>query len=203
MQNIREKLRRKLSLHDKNPNYDEYDDEEDLDDETHRQANREYKHAENGSEPYGKQGTFLNRLIMSGNKKTEDEIAREHAARTANTGSGMTGTTGYDTTGTTGYGTTGTTGTDMTGATGYGTTGTTGTGMTGTTGYGTTGTTGYATTGTTDTQSNLAMGDGMQQQQQQQPGMVGSTGTSMGGQPYGTVGGRPGESSFENQQRLS
>ncbi|KAK3678075.1 hypothetical protein LTR78_002170 [Recurvomyces mirabilis] len=94
MQNIREKLRRKLSLHDKNPDFNDYHDPEDLDDETHRHANREYAHAEESNEPYGKQGSFLNKLIMSGNKKTEEEIHREQAAGVGTAGTSTSTTAG-------------------------------------------------------------------------------------------------------------
>ncbi|KAI7333642.1 hypothetical protein KC315_g4148 [Hortaea werneckii] len=71
MQNIREKLKRKLSLHDKNPNLDEVEDPDDIDD--HKQI----EHAQDSDEPHGKPGSFLNKLIMHGNKRTEEQIARE------------------------------------------------------------------------------------------------------------------------------
>ncbi len=60
-------------------NFDEHDE---ADEETNTFVNREVEDAEkNDAEPYGKPGSFLNRLIMHGNKKTEDEIATENAAR--------------------------------------------------------------------------------------------------------------------------
>ena len=37
------------------------------------------KAEENHEEPYGKSGSFLNKLIMHGNKKTEEEMRRESA----------------------------------------------------------------------------------------------------------------------------
>ncbi|KAK0259232.1 hypothetical protein LTR91_021255 [Friedmanniomyces endolithicus] len=87
MQNMREKLRRKLSMKDANPNYDEFNDEDDVDDETHRHLQREMQKAEeNHEEPYGKSGSFLNKLIMHGNKKTEEEMRRESAMSSAGAG---------------------------------------------------------------------------------------------------------------------
>ncbi|KAK4900070.1 hypothetical protein LTR27_002833 [Elasticomyces elasticus] len=102
MQNMREKLRRKLSLHDKQPNMDEYDDEEDVDDEAYRHLQREMRKAEeNHEEPYGKQGSFLNKLIMHGNKKTEEEMARDSALSSENR-KPVAGTTGAQTAANTG-----------------------------------------------------------------------------------------------------
>ncbi|KAK5121744.1 hypothetical protein LTR85_004619 [Meristemomyces frigidus] len=80
MQNIREKLKRKLSLHDKNPNLDEEFDPEDVDEETCGHLHREIEKAEEANEPLGRPGTFLNRLISHGNLKTEKQIAAEHEA---------------------------------------------------------------------------------------------------------------------------
>ncbi|KAF2767589.1 hypothetical protein EJ03DRAFT_376022 [Teratosphaeria nubilosa] len=77
IQNIREKLRRKLSLHDKNPNFDEFETHEDIDDETAGHLTRELDKLEYDGDKYpqGKPNSFLNKLIAHGNKKTEDEIA--------------------------------------------------------------------------------------------------------------------------------
>ncbi|KAG8628142.1 hypothetical protein KVT40_004015 [Elsinoe batatas] len=71
---IREKLRRKLSLHDKNSNFDDHDE---ADDETTGNLHREIEEAETGNHNEGKPGSFLNRLISHGNKKTEDQLMRE------------------------------------------------------------------------------------------------------------------------------
>ena len=58
-------------------NYDEFDE---ADDETQTHLDKEYAQAETkDEEPYGKPGSLLNKLIMHGNKKTEDEIARGSA----------------------------------------------------------------------------------------------------------------------------
>lgn len=86
--------------HDKQPNLDEYNDENDVDDETAGHLQREARHserrqscfepftlltvqqidkAEADGHPQGKPGSFLNRLISHGNKKTEEQIAREQA----------------------------------------------------------------------------------------------------------------------------
>ena len=43
-------------------------------------VHREIEKAEKANEPYGRSGSFLNKLITHGNKKTEDQIAREHLA---------------------------------------------------------------------------------------------------------------------------
>jgi len=52
------------------------DEHEDVDDETTGNLHREIEEAETGDEhPQGRPGSFLNRLISHGNKKTEDEIA--------------------------------------------------------------------------------------------------------------------------------
>ncbi|EMC91521.1 hypothetical protein BAUCODRAFT_151932 [Baudoinia panamericana UAMH 10762] len=77
--NMREKLKRKLSLHDKNPQFDDAQDIDDVDEETHGHLTRDMERAEASDEPHGKPGSFLNRLIMHGNKKTEEEISREQA----------------------------------------------------------------------------------------------------------------------------
>jgi len=45
-------------------NLDEYDDHEDVDEETTGHLHREIEKAEAANEPYGKQGTFLNKLIV-------------------------------------------------------------------------------------------------------------------------------------------
>ncbi|KAK5165051.1 uncharacterized protein LTR77_009148 [Saxophila tyrrhenica] len=77
MQNIREKLKRKLSMHDKNPNLDEVETEDDVDDETAGHLQREIDKAEREGHPEGKPGSFLNKLISHGNKKTEEQLQRE------------------------------------------------------------------------------------------------------------------------------
>jgi hypothetical protein len=59
-------------------NFDEHDE---ADEETTVHLNKEVDDAEkNDEEPYGKPGSLLNRMIMHGNKKTEDQIASENAA---------------------------------------------------------------------------------------------------------------------------
>ncbi|KAK4494817.1 hypothetical protein PRZ48_014173 [Zasmidium cellare] len=80
MQNIRAKIKRKLSLHDKNPNLDEHQEPEDIDEETTGHLHREIEKAEEEGYSQGKPGSFLNKLIMHGNKKTEEQMAREAAA---------------------------------------------------------------------------------------------------------------------------
>ena len=101
MQNIREKIKRKLSMHDKNrkdllivlycatdltsiANLDEVEDENDVDDETTGNLGRDIEKAESDGHDQGKPGSFLNKLIMHGNKKTEEQIAREQALSSQN-----------------------------------------------------------------------------------------------------------------------
>ncbi|PNS18353.1 hypothetical protein CAC42_6170 [Sphaceloma murrayae] len=71
---IREKLKRTLSIKDKEPNFDEHDS---ADDETTGNLHREIEEAEAGNHHEGRPGSFLNRLISHGNKKTEEQLARE------------------------------------------------------------------------------------------------------------------------------
>lgn len=58
---------------------DEYDS--DVDEETSSYVNKEVEEAEKRGdrEPLGRPNSFLNRMISHGNKKTEDEIARDAA----------------------------------------------------------------------------------------------------------------------------
>ncbi|CAD0014254.1 unnamed protein product [Aureobasidium pullulans] len=79
MQAVRQKIKRALSMHDKETNFDEH---EELDEETtgHLHKQLEEAEAEDSKYPQGRPGSFLNRLISHGNKKTEDQIAAEIAA---------------------------------------------------------------------------------------------------------------------------
>ncbi|KAF7196698.1 hypothetical protein HII31_02068 [Pseudocercospora fuligena] len=77
MQNIRAKIKRKLSMHDKNPNVDDVDDASDVDEETYGNISKDIDRAERDGHDQGKPGSFLNKLILSGNKKTEEQLARE------------------------------------------------------------------------------------------------------------------------------
>ena len=70
-------------------NYDEY---EEADEETQARLNKELEKAETEEEPYGKPGSLLNRLIMHGNKKTEEEIAKANAAKAAHAEQASSGT---------------------------------------------------------------------------------------------------------------
>lgn len=59
-------------------NFDEYDsNDEGQDGETSAYLDREIEKAEADNHPQGKPGTLLNRMISHGNKKTEEQIARE------------------------------------------------------------------------------------------------------------------------------
>ncbi|CAC9888372.1 hypothetical protein D6C84_06291 [Aureobasidium pullulans] len=79
MQAVRQKIKRALSMHDKETNFDEH---EELDEETtgHLHKQLEEAEAEDSKYPQGRPGSFLNRLISHGNKKTEDQIAAEISA---------------------------------------------------------------------------------------------------------------------------
>lgn len=64
-----------MSLHDKNANLDENYDPDDIDEETTGHLHREIEKAEAENQPHGKPGSFLNKLILHGNSKTEKELA--------------------------------------------------------------------------------------------------------------------------------
>lgn len=57
--------------------FDETADHEEVDDETTGNLQREIEKAEKENHPQGRPGSFLNRMISHGNKKTEDQIAEE------------------------------------------------------------------------------------------------------------------------------
>lgn len=44
---------------------------------SHCNSHKQIEHAQDSDEPHGKPGSFLNKLIMHGNKRTEEQIARE------------------------------------------------------------------------------------------------------------------------------
>lgn len=60
-------------------NVDDYDDADDVDEETTGHLHREIEKAEAEGHDQGKPGSFLNKLITHGNKKTEEQLAREAA----------------------------------------------------------------------------------------------------------------------------
>ena len=75
-------------------NFDDYDE---ADEETNVSVNKEYDDAEkNDEEPYGKPGSLINRMIMHGNKKTEEQIASESTTSGGRT-AGTTTTAGQTT----------------------------------------------------------------------------------------------------------
>jgi hypothetical protein len=101
MQAVRQKIKRALSMHDKESELyplrrssfglarpliplapANFDDHEDLDEETTGHLHKQLEEAEQEDTKYpqGRPGSFLNRLISHGNKKTEDQIAAEIAA---------------------------------------------------------------------------------------------------------------------------
>jgi len=77
MESIRAKLKRRLSHKDETANFDDHDS---ADEETVDHVNKEADAAEKEGHDTGRPGSFLNRLILHGNKKTEDQLAREAAA---------------------------------------------------------------------------------------------------------------------------
>ena len=60
-------------------NVDDVDDASDVDEETYGNISKDIDRAERDGHDQGKPGSFLNKMIMHGNKKTEDQIAREQA----------------------------------------------------------------------------------------------------------------------------
>ena len=83
MDKIRQKIKRKLSMKEENPNFDEYNDTEDVDDDFHGNLSRDAEKAEQDNLPQGRPNSMLNRLISHGNKRTEDQITKEAADREA------------------------------------------------------------------------------------------------------------------------
>lgn len=95
MSGIRDKLKRKLSMHDKNgtgecciwfinictdnhpADFNEDHDENDVDEETTGHLHREIERAEAEGHYTGRPNSFLNRLISHGNDKTEKQLAAE------------------------------------------------------------------------------------------------------------------------------
>merc|ERR1712093_116512 len=78
------KAQAQTSHKDQAANFDEHDS---ADEETMDYVTKEADDAEREGHDTGKPGSFLNRLIMHGNKKTEEQLAREAAARNAEAGS--------------------------------------------------------------------------------------------------------------------
>jgi len=88
MDNIRQKLKRRFSHKDQTDNFDDHDSG---DEETVDYVTKEADDAEREGQDTGKPGSLLNRMIMHGNKKTEEQIAREMAATNAGAGAGAGG----------------------------------------------------------------------------------------------------------------
>lgn len=61
-------------------NLEEVEDASDVDEETYGHLHKEIEKAERDGHDQGKPGSFLNRLIQSGNKKTEEQMARDDLA---------------------------------------------------------------------------------------------------------------------------
>jgi len=55
-----------------------------VDDETTGNLSRDIDKAESGGYDHGKPGSFLNKLIMHGNKKTEEQLMRDQATASQN-----------------------------------------------------------------------------------------------------------------------
>ncbi|KAF2836023.1 hypothetical protein M501DRAFT_1019240 [Patellaria atrata CBS 101060] len=73
------KAKRRFSMKDKDQDPDYSADE--ADEETHGTLSKEIDEAEKHGYDTGKPGGFLNKLIMYGNRKTEDEIRSGMASR--------------------------------------------------------------------------------------------------------------------------
>ena len=58
----------------------DFDDHDEFDEETEQRLQKEIDEAEEKEYPSGKPGSFLNRLIAHGNKKTEDQLKQESLA---------------------------------------------------------------------------------------------------------------------------
>ncbi|GAB7338883.1 hypothetical protein MBLNU457_5566t1 [Dothideomycetes sp. NU457] len=91
MDKIRQKLGRTMSMKDKDVDNHDHDDYDDADDETIGNLHREIESGEAENHPAGRPGSFLNRLISHGNKKTEEELAAGNT--TSSTGHQYTTTT--------------------------------------------------------------------------------------------------------------
>ncbi|KAL8688924.1 MAG: hypothetical protein Q9218_005280 [Villophora microphyllina] len=57
----------------------DYHSYEEADEETQKHLEKEFAEAEKNGWAQGKPGSFLNKLIMYGNKKTEEELAKNSA----------------------------------------------------------------------------------------------------------------------------
>lgn len=68
-------------------NFDE-DYDSNGDEETSNFVNKEAEEAEKAGHDSGRPGSLLNRMISHGNKKTEDQLAREAAAANPQTSTG-------------------------------------------------------------------------------------------------------------------
>ncbi|KAI4214085.1 MAG: hypothetical protein L6R36_009441 [Xanthoria steineri] len=69
----RKVLPRRYSMKDGSTDYDNYDE---ADEETQKHLQKEFAEAERHGWAEGKPGSFLNRLIAHGNKKTEEELRK-------------------------------------------------------------------------------------------------------------------------------
>ncbi|KAL8998701.1 MAG: hypothetical protein Q9169_002256 [Polycauliona sp. 2 TL-2023] len=65
----------------------DYDNYDEADEETQKHLQKEFAEAEKHGWAEGKPGSFLNRLIAHGNKKTEEELRRSGAESTENNSS--------------------------------------------------------------------------------------------------------------------
>ncbi|KIV93509.1 hypothetical protein PV10_04720 [Exophiala mesophila] len=78
MDSVRAKIKRRFSHKNEDTNFDDHDDSGD--EETQEYVNKEADEAEKEGYDTGRPGSLLNRMISHGNKKTEDQLAREYAA---------------------------------------------------------------------------------------------------------------------------
>jgi len=74
MNALKEKVKRRFSIKDKHePDYSA----DEADEETNQALQREIDEAEQQGHAQGKPGGFLHKLIAHGNKKTEEQLARD------------------------------------------------------------------------------------------------------------------------------
>ncbi|RVX74122.1 hypothetical protein B0A52_01954 [Exophiala mesophila] len=94
MESVRAKIKRRFSHKNEDinssslplANFDDHDDSGD--EETQAYVSKEADEAEKEGYDTGRPGSLLNRMISHGNKKTEDQLAREYAAANPEAGGG-------------------------------------------------------------------------------------------------------------------
>lgn len=65
------------------PSPEDYHNYEEADEETQRHLEKEFAEAEKKGWAQGKPGSFLNKLIQHGNRKTEEEFAKGEGSKSS------------------------------------------------------------------------------------------------------------------------